>query len=419
MLDIKFIRENPGIVKEAIKNKGIALDLNALLKADKELAALRQRGQDMATEKNRLTLEIKAAADKAPLKEKARLLGERQGKINKKLKDTELALAEMMALTPQIPAPNAPIGLTDADNTVLRQVGKKPDFGFEPLDHVDLIQRNNWGEFGKITNVCGTRTFALKGSLLRYEFALLQYALDKLAQKGFTTISVPSLAMEDAFFGSGHFPGDKENMYFLPKDGQYLSGTCEIVLNSLHCGEILTEARLPILYAGFSPCFRREAGSAGRDARGLYRVHQFNKVEQFVICRNDPEESAKWHAFLLAGAEEILAGLELPYRVVECCTGDMGAGKVRMNDIECWRPALQKYGETHSCSTLHDWQARRTNTRYRENLGGKVKFVHTLNNTALATPRIFVALLENHQTRDARVRIPKAIRPFMGDAEFL
>lgn len=419
MLDIKFVRENPETVKTAIKNKGVRLNLDDLLATDKERAALLTAEQELAAEKNRLTADIKTAADKTALKEQARQLGVKQEKIREQLKALDVRFNDMMTLTPQIPALNAPIGLTDADNIVVKEVGQKPVFNFTPKDHVDLIEQNGWGEFRKITDVCGTRTYALKGNLLRYEFALLQYTLDKLTAKGFTPISVPSIAQEAAFFGTGHFPGDKENMYFLPKDNLYLTGTCEVVLNSIHHDQILNETDLPILYTGFSPCFRREAGAAGKDSRGLFRVHQFNKVEQYIICKNDPAESAKWHAFLLANTEEILHDLELPYRVLECCTGDMGIGKIRMNDVECWRPVLQKYGETHSCSTIHDWQARRTNTRYRENETQKVRFVHTLNNTGLATPRIFAALLENHQTADGRVRIPAKIRPYMGNVEFL
>ena len=419
MLDIKYIRENPEIVRTAIRNKGVNLDLDLLLEKDREVAKLKGNVEELAAEKNKLTEKIKTAGNKEQLKEEARQLGEKQAALNEKLKIAEDAFKLMMAKTPQIPADFAPVGLTDADNITVKEVGTKPTFDFTPLDHVELIEKNNWGEFGKVTKVCGTRTYALKGNLLKYELALIQYTLDKLMAKGFTALNVPALAFEKAFFGTGHFPGDEENMYYLAKDKQYLTGTCEVVLNSLHADEILKEDDLPILYTGLSPCFRREAGAAGKDTRGLYRVHQFNKIEQYVICKNDLEESNKWHDFLLKNTEEILADLELPYRILECCTGDMGVGKYRMNDVECWRPALNKYGETHSCSTILDWQARRTNTRYRDNKTGKVQFVHTLNNTGLATPRIFVALLENHQTKDGNVKIPKAIRPYMGNKEIL
>jgi seryl-tRNA synthetase len=230
-------------------------------------------------------------------------------------------------------------------------------------------------------------------------------------------MTVPALARPQAFVATGHFPGHEEEAYEVPKDELFLAGTGEIALTSLHSGEILEEAQLPILYAGYSPCFRREAGSAGRDVRGLLRVHQFLKLEQYVICEDDPEVSAKWHARLLANAEMLLADLEIPYQVVETSTGDMGLGKFRMNDIESWVPSLGKYRETHSCSTLHDWQARRANLRWRDG-ERKVRFVHTLNNTALASPRILVPLLENHQQADGRVKLPKALQPLMG-SEYL
>lgn len=259
----------------------------------------------------------------------------------------------------------------------------------------------------------GARTYCLKGRLALLESALMLYAQTRLAADGFTLMTVPAIAREDAFVATGHFPGGKEDAYAIPKDDLFLAGTGEVALTSLHSGEIIEADRLPILYAGVSPCFRREAGSAGRDVRGLLRVHQFLKVEQYVICEDDAEVSAMWHARLLANAEGLLAALEIPYQVVETSTGDMGLGKYRMNDIESWVPSLGKYRETHSCSTLHDWQARRANLRWRD-ASGKVRFVHTLNNTALASPRILVPLLENHQQEDGRVRLPTALQPLMG-----
>jgi seryl-tRNA synthetase len=243
------------------------------------------------------------------------------------------------------------------------------------------------------------------------------WALEKIANAGFTPITVPAIARAQAFLNQGQFPGHEEETYELPNDDLWLSGTAEVVLTSLHSGEIIEHDKLPILYAGFSPCFRREAGSAGKDVRGLLRVHQFVKVEQYVICEADDAQSAEWHARLLELAESLLRDLEIPYQLIETSTGDMGLGKYRMNDIESWVPSLGKYRETHSCSTLHDWQARRANIRYRDS-DGKVRFAHTLNNTALASPRILVPLLENHQTADGRVKLPKAMQQLMG-REFL
>jgi seryl-tRNA synthetase len=240
-------------------------------------------------------------------------------------------------------------------------------------------------------------------------------AMQRMVGEGFTLLTVPSIAREAAFVGTGHFPTGRTEVYELPEDNLFLSGTAEIVL--VHSGEILESLEQAILYAGVSPCFRREAGSAGRDVRGLLRVHQFFKVEQYVICENNAARSRYWHDRLLKIATNIVESLELPYRIVECSTGDMGAGKIRMHDIEVWVPSLGTYRETHSCSTLHDWQARRANIRYRD-VNRKVH-AHTLNNTALATPRILVPLLENNQTADRRVRLPKVLRPYFNGDEYL
>jgi seryl-tRNA synthetase len=323
-----------------------------------------------------------------------------------------------MLRLPNIPWEGAPVCADAAANVVLRQEGQPPAFDFPPKDHVQLLEANGWADLPRVTKVCGTRTYCLKGRLALLEQALHWYVANQLAVQGFTFLTVPGLAHEHAFVGTGQFPFAKDDAFAVPQDNLYLSGTAEIVLNGLHCGEILNEDDLPLLYAGFSPCFRREAGSAGRDVRGLLRVHQFYKIEQIVICRNDPEESARWHARLLANAEGVLRSLTLPYQVVECSTGDMGVGKFRMNDIETWVPSLGKYRETHSCSTLHDWQARRGNLRYRDNQG-RVRFAHTLNNTAIATPRILVPLLENHQTAEGRVKLPECMQPYFSGDKYL
>jgi seryl-tRNA synthetase len=340
-------------------------------------------------------------------------MGARAGEIEKSLAERSEALEALMLRLPGIPWEGAPVGPDEDSNVVVRQEGTIPEFGFEPRDHVALVEMNDWAELGRIAQVSGSRTYCLKGRLALLEQALMFWAQQRLMADGFTLMTVPALARPSAFVATGHFPGHEEEAYEIPKDELYLAGTGEIALTSLHSGEILEAAQLPILYAGYSPCFRREAGSAGRDVRGLLRVHQFYKLEQYVICRDDPAESQHWHQRLLANAEGMLKDLEIPYQVVETSTGDMGLGKFRMNDIESWVPSLGKYRETHSCSTLHDWQARRANLRWRDE-ERKVRFVHTLNNTALATPRLLVPLLENHQTADGRVRLPAALHALMG-----
>ena len=250
------------------------------------------------------------------------------------------------------------------------------------------------------------------------ERALHSYAIDTLLNRDFTVISVPTLVKEEALIGTGQFPAHREETYAIPADDLYLAGTAEVALVGLHSGEILDKKQLPVRYAGISPCFRREIGSAGRDVRGLLRVHQFEKVEQFVICEADAAESDRWHAELLSTAERLLQGLRLHYEVVETSTGDMGIGKFRMNDINTWFPSLNRFRETHSCSSLHDWQARRANLRYRDT-DGTVRFAHTLNNTAIATPRLLAALVENHQTATGEVRVPEVLRPYLGQRELL
>jgi seryl-tRNA synthetase len=266
--------------------------------------------------------------------------------------------------------------------------------------------------------VAGERAYALAGDLVLLERAIHSYALDVLRSKDFTPMAVPALVKEAPLVGGGMLPKGREEIYEIPADDAFLAGTAEVALVGLHSGEILDAARLPVRYAGISPCFRREIGSASRDVRGLLRVHQFEKVEQFVICANDPAESARWHAELLATAERILQDLGLHYEVVECATGDMGVGKYRMNDINTWFPSLQRFRETHSCSSLHDWQARRANLRYRD-AEGVVRFAHTLNNTAVATPRLLAAMLENFQTADHRIRVPEVLRPYLGNRPLL
>jgi seryl-tRNA synthetase len=420
MLALDFIKANRETVERAIRDKGIMLDLEQLLALDRRVAELKQRFDESRAANNAISSTFSLATTPEEKAEKARLAREAANgaKSTKSLLEIkEAELRALLLLVPNIPYEGAPVGPDETFNTVIRTEGQPPKFDFEPLDHVALIEKNDWADLSRVTQVSGSRTYCLKGALALLENKLMAWALEKIARAGFTPITVPAIAREQAFLNQGQFPGHREETYELPNDDLWLAGTAEVVLTSLHSGEIIEPDKLPILYAGFSPCFRREAGSAGKDVRGLLRVHQFVKVEQYVICEAHDEQSAQWHAKLLGLAEQLLAALEIPYQVVETSTGDMGLGKYRMNDIESWVPSLGKYRETHSCSTLHDWQARRANIRYR-GTDGKVRFAHTLNNTALASPRILVPLLENHQTKDGRVRLPKALQELMG-SEYL
>jgi seryl-tRNA synthetase len=415
MLDLKFIRENAAAVQDAVKKKRVSLDIDELLRADQELLTLKKRSQSLNEEKNANAKKMKGAtpAERETIIARGREVGTEIDGLKPAVEAAEQRLLQLMYLVPMIPSPDSPIGPDESGNVEVKKWGQKPEFAFKPKDHVEIINQRNWADLERIAKVAGTRSYALKGDLVLLEMSLLRFALDKLHAKGFTLISVPAMAREFAFVGTGHFPTGKEQVYYLPDDDIYLAGTAEVPVNALHSGEILDEKNLPMLYGGVSPCFRREAGSAGRDVRGLIRVHQFNKVEQYILCKNDPAESDKWHRTLLATSEEILQDLELHYRVVEVCTGDMGAGKFKMFDIETWVPAEGLYRETHSCSNLHDWQARRTNLRYRD-ANGEMKFCHTLNNTAVATPRILVPFLEQMQLADGTIRIPEKLRSYLG-----
>jgi seryl-tRNA synthetase len=419
MLSLAFIRDNQDAVRRAIAAKNVALDLDALLELDGEVRELKTKGDGLRADRKAISDGFRTAApeERPALGDKAKAIGAEISGIEAALGEKQASLDALLLRVPNIPWEGAPVGPDESFNMVVRQEGAIPTFDFEPLDHVALLEKNDWADLARITQVAGSRTYCLKGRLALLEQALMLWAQKRLAEGGFTLMTVPALARPQAFVATGHFPGHEEEAYHMPADDLYLAGTGEIALTSLHSGEIFEADKLPILYAGYSPCFRREAGSAGRDVRGLLRVHQFYKLEQYVICRDDDAESARWHERLLANAEAMLQALEIPYQVVETSTGDMGNGKFRMNDLESWVPSLGKYRETHSCSTLHDWQARRANLRWRDE-ERKVRFVHTLNNTALASPRILVPLLENHQTADGRVRLPEALRELM-DGDYL
>ena len=420
MLDRREIRENPDAVKDAVRKKGISLDVDELLDLDRAARKL-QHELDQAQARRKSSAKEFAQADdarRAQLRAQHAELEAQLKELREQLAETAEKLNGLMLLTPTIPWEGAPVGPDESANVVIRTVGTPPEFDFKPLDHVELLEKRGWADFTRARKVAGERAYALAGELVLLERAVHSYALDLLRDKDFTVVSVPSLVREEALTGTGQFPAHREETYAIPADDLYLAGTAEVALVGFHSDEILDFKRLPVRYAGISPCFRREAGSAGRDVRGLLRVHQFEKVEQFVICAADADESDRWHAELLGTAEQLLQGLGLAYQVMEISTGDMGAGKYRMNDINTWMPSLGAYRETHSCSSLLDWQARRANLRYRDT-DGTVRFAYTLNNTAVATPRLLAALVENFQTSDAQVRVPEVLRPYLGGRELL
>ena len=419
MFDIKYIMENPEAIKEGMAKKGYMqkdIDVDALIALYKDIAKLKTSSQALSEEKNKLSNSIKSAsAEERPnIIAKSKAIGEELKVELDKLDVEQKKYDEIMWRMPNMPSPDCPVGPDESGNKVIRKVGEIPHFNFKPRDHVELMELNDWSELERITKVSGSRTYAIKNDLAQLELAMHMMVLDKLRAHGFTVITVPALSKEKPLYGQGYLPFSRDEIYYMPADDLYLSGTAELILNSLRADEIIPENELPILYAGFSPCFRREAGAAGKDTRGLVRVHQFMKTEQFVICKNDIKESEKWHQTLLKISEEVLQDLELPYQVLDICTGDMGAPKYRQYDLEAWVPSQNCYRETHSCSNITEWQARRTNLRYRDNADGKVKFVHTLNNTGIATPRALVPFIECHQNEDGTVNIPVKLQPYLG-----
>ncbi|WP_104990208.1 serine--tRNA ligase [Deinococcus sp. NW-56] len=420
MLDLKFIRENPEAVRHATKVKGIDLDLDELLNLDREVVASRQRVEALQTERNaNAKLVPKASPDERPaLIQKGKDLGEELKALEPELRSAEERLRGLLLRVPNIPHPSVPVGKDDSDNVELRREGQLPEFAFTPLDHVELLERQGWSDPERVARVSGSRSYLLKGDAVMLEMAVLMFAVDFLRGRGLTPLSTTALVRPETFVGSGHFPGGEDQVYKVEGDELMLAGTAEVPVNSLYAGEQLSAEQLPLAYAAISAAFRSEAGSAGRDVRGLIRVHEFRKVEQYVLTRADEEEALGWFRTILENAEALLRALELPYRVVQNCTGDMGAGKVLMYDLETWVPSEEKYRETHSCSYLGDWQARRTGLRYRDE-SGRLVYAHTLNNTGIASPRILVPLLENHQQADGTVRVPAALRPYLGGREVL
>jgi seryl-tRNA synthetase len=420
MLDRRFIRENPDIVRLAVEQKGCKLDVDRLLERDADVRHEQFQVDELQRERNEVTAAFKNATpeERVALKAKNAALEEELRVHKAALEEASAELTSLLLMTPGIPWKGAPVGTDESANQVIRTWGKAPEFSFEPLDHVAYTEKRRWVEFARGRKISGERGYAMTGELVRLEMAVHAFAIDMLVEQGFRMVAAPALVREESLVGSGFFPLHKDEVYALPADDLYLAGTAEVALVGLHADEVISHADLPLLYAGVSPCFRREVGSAGRDVRGLLRVHQFNKVEQFVICAADEAESAHWHQTLLDTAERVLQAFELHYHVVECATGDMGLGKYRMNDINTWFPSLNAFRETHSCSSLHDWQARRAAIRYKDQ-AGKIHFAHTLNNTAVATPRLLAALIENRQTADGLLDVPPPLRSYLGGREAL
>lgn len=420
MLDIKFIRENKDLIAAGAKKKHIEYDVQRLLEVDTKRRELMAAIEGKKTEQNKMNQEIAGASDavaRNKLIEEMRAVKESSKIEEEQLVEVMKEWQALMVAVPNIPDISVPEGASDEDNQEVRQWGEIPTFDFEPKNHIDLMLQNDMVDFDRGAKVAGFRGYILKNDGALLEFAVWQFALDRMVKKGFSPMIVPSLVRRDTLMGTGYIPQGEDDLY-KTQDGDYLAGTGEVATMSYYADEILEQSQLPIKMVAFSPCFRREAGSHGKDTKGIYRVHEFFKMEQVVLCEASHEESVKIHEELTENAEELLQALELPYHVVVNCGGDLGLGQVKKYDLEAWRPSVKKYGETHSSSYFHDFQTRRLNIRYRD-AEGKMKFVHSLNNTAVATPRLLISIIENNQQADGSIRIPKVLRPYMGGREFI
>ncbi len=430
MIDLQDLRHRPDAYKDAAKKKNIKVDIDAFLALDEKRKALIPLIEEVRAKKNAVSKNVPAMKGE----EKTNVIAEMKT-LSEDLKNTEEELAAIekewewqQLFIPSVPLPSVPVGKDDTENREVRTWGN-PSTALRvtnPKDHVTLGEELDIVDFPRGVKVAGSRSYFLKGDGARLELAVLLFTLDHLVKKGFTPFLPPLLANWEAMMGTSYFPGGEEQAYAvgvqkkrgepIEPDGAYLIGTSEVSVASYHAGEVLAFKDLPKRYCGISNCFRREAGTYGKDTKGLYRIHQFQKVEQVILCEADANVSAALHQEILTNAEEVLQALKLPYRVVDVCTGDMGRGQVFKNDIETWMPSRNGYGETHSCSTFYEFQARRLNIKY-EDKDGKKKFVHTLNNTCIASPRILIPILEMYQNADGSVTIPEVLRRYINGQE--
>jgi len=418
MLDIKYIRENKEKVKEAVQKKKISFDVDYLLDLDLKRRELLQAVEEKNAMKNQANQRIKEAETQ---EQRDMLIGQmkeldrnsdNEEEEYKKIKEE---FDELMLLVPNVPDESVPTGDSDEDNKEIKTWGEIPMFDFAIKDHVQLAKDLDLVDFERGAKVAGFRGYYLKREAFQLSMAIMNYATDILMKNGFIPMHAPSLVNEKIMKGTGYLPQAKDEVY-QTTDGMYLAGTSEVSVMGYHSDEILKEEDLPIKYMGFSPCFRTEIGSYGKDTQGILRVHEFMKIEQVVLCINDKEESVRLHEEITRNAEEILQGLNIPYHVVVNCTGDLGLGQVKKYDIECWVPSQEKYRETHSSSYFFDFQTRRLNIRYKDR-NGDIKFAHSLNNTGIATPRILIPLLENNQRSDGSIAIPEALHKYLNFKE--
>ena len=413
MLDIKFIREHKDIIAAGAKKKRIEVDLDALIALDDRRKALQASFDEKRAAQNSASEKIAGAgAEKAALIADMQKIKEVMKKDEEELKHVMEEWRNLMVRVPNVPDMSVPEGESDADNQEVRTWGDQPKFNFDPKPHSELMILNDMADFDRGTKVAGFRGYFLKNDGARLVWALERFVIDHFSKKDFVPMIVPSMVRKEPFMGTGYLPQSEEDLY-KTQDGDYLAGTAEVASMGYYMDETIDKKDLPIRFFAFSPCFRREAGSHGKDTKGVFRIHEFQKFEQVVMCEASHEESVKYHEELTANSEELLQKLNIPYRVVVNCGADLGLGQVKKYDIEAWMPSEKRYRETHSSSYFHDFQTRRLNIRYRDG-SGALKFVHSLNNTALATPRILCQIVENYQQKDGSIQIPEALRTYMG-----
>ena len=414
MLDIKFIRENKDVVVMGAKKKHVDVDIDALLKLDDTRKELLASIEKKRAEQNAVSDKIQKATpeEREAMIAEMKTVKDALQKEEETLKETMKEWQGLMLKVPNIPDISVPDGDTDADNQEIKTWGEKPNFSFEPKDHVELMTKLKMVDFERGTKVHGFRGYFLTGDGARLSFAIWQYALDFFGNKKFIPVIAPAIVRKTALYGTGHLPGDVEDFY-MTQDGDVLSGTAEVPLMSMYGDEVLDAKDFPMRQLGFSPCFRREAGAHSKDVRGLIRVHEFYKLEQLILSEANHATSVALHEELQANTEEFIETLGIPYHTVINCGGDLGLGQVKKYDVELWVPKEGKYREISSASYFHDFQTRRLNIRYRD-AEGKLRYAHSLNCTAIPTPRILVSLVENFQQADGSVKIPEVLQKYMG-----
>lgn len=412
MLSIDFIRNNKEKVIAAAKNKNREVDINKILSLDDQRRTLIGQIQKIREERNILA---KKTFDES-IREKGKELKEKLKSVEDNLTSVEIELNNLLSFVPNVPLDEVPVGPDEKTNIEIKKWGTPAKFDFPVKSHIELGESLDIIDLERGTKVSGFRGYFLKNELATLHIALLFYVFQKLSQKGYTPIIAPSIVKGFTLFGSGQFPWGEVEMYKLNDDDAYLSGTAEVPVTAYFSKETLNEKDLPKKFVAMSPCFRREIGSYGKDTRGLYRVHEFWKIEQVIIAPNDLENARKMHEELQQNCEEILQELELPYRVMLMSTGDMGEPQLIKYDTETWMPSRQQYGETMSNSIMGDFQTRRLNIKYRKK-DGKTEYCYSLNNTAVASPRVLIAILENHQQKDGSVKIPISLQPLAGFSE--